>query len=666
MATLSKKQKAAIASRKANQELLSQRRGRAGALALKLPTFESLDENGLITKEASKKPLPVTFDISEYVAEEGLDPAIVRLDVHMRGRGASQWGAAIHAVLFRSSVNPGLDFPLIDQPFIRDIPPSWLNEGEYEVGYILYEEDSRTPLLRGAPLEVDLTEPEHPINPKAPSLPDYLEAKGEITEQDIQDHTEGMVCTYPNYASRRAGDNIQFYFSPDFSSQLSEPLDMVAVDDSLSFTVDWEQIIGNQGGQNYLFYRLWDRAENVSKDSTPVRINLSLTQDPDPQEAYVPLALLPDDGLLDLEDLYDPNGIFVAIPEYEHNLPDIDVIELKVGAQPPQRFDVKLYLPFPLMLPVSRAALLNHYGSSTGEFPLLINYFVDRRGNPFDAPTHEIDVDFSAPGPAPGEDPENSLLNLVVAYGSDPDVENELTEDDFNENATVEIELWEDPIPAPGTVITGYWGDLAHQFDDLELSTEGAGETVKLTVPWEIIREVGNKTVPVFYTLGWPTNDNTQRSPAQNVVVKANRVVLEEPRFIKATATLACTDLDRVNREATVRVPGNTVYFKEHMIVRCEFKVFSDITGDIQLGDTLPLYSVPLTPDMVSTGFDMKIPYASLRPAARRSVDFHYYVPIPGEGEQPSVRAWTRTRFTDGNGFYCEEQPPIAQEDDLV
>ena len=44
MATLSKKQKAAIASRKANKELLCQRR--AGVLAMPLPTFDALNNDG--------------------------------------------------------------------------------------------------------------------------------------------------------------------------------------------------------------------------------------------------------------------------------------------------------------------------------------------------------------------------------------------------------------------------------------------------------------------------------------------------------------------------------------------------------------------------------------------------------------------------------------------
>ena len=662
MATLSKKQKAAIASRKANKELLCQRR--AGVLAMPLPTFDALNNDGLITKEASKKPLTVTFDIGQFAGDEGIDPAITRLAVHMRGKGATNWGAPMHMVDFNTA-SP-VHEP-IDQPFTRDIPAARLVEGEHEVGYVIHEGNSQTGLLRGAPLEVDLTPPEDPRHPAAPLFPAYLESKGEITEQDVEDHPAGMECTFRDYPiSRRAGDDIEVFFSSEFSSQLSEPIDTFPVDDSLSFTLPWNLITGNKGGQNYLFYRLWDLAGNVSKDSVPARIELNLTPAPDPQEAYVPLALLPGDGLLDLQDLYEPNGVFIAIPEYENNLTDIDVIELTIGTQAPERFDVKLYLPFPLMLPVGSDTLLAHYGGGAGEIPMTIDYFVDRNGTSTDAPTHTIDVDFSAPGPAPGEDPENSLLARVRVFGVDPTKENELTDADFNRDATIETVLWSTPLPAPGTIIKWYWGDLAHQLDELTLTNEGGGDTLTRTVPWSIIREVGNRTLPVFYTLGWPTNDNTQRSLAQNVVVAANKVVLEEPRFVKATAFLACTDLNRATREATVRVPGNTVYFQEHMVVRCEFRVFSDITGDTQLGNTLALSSLPLTPDMVSNGFDIKIPYTALRPAARNSVDFHYFVPIPGEGEQPSVRAWTRTRFTDLNGFFCEEQPPTALEDGLV
>ncbi|WP_073525121.1 hypothetical protein [Pseudomonas fluorescens] len=661
MATLSKKQKAAIASRKANKELLSQRR--AGVRAMPLPTFDTLNSDGLITKEASKKPLTVTFDIVQFAVDHGLEPTITRLAVHMRGKGATNWGAPMYIVDF----NPGSpDHQPIDAVFTRDIPAVRLVEGEHEVGYVIHEGNDQSPLLVGAPLEVDLTPPEDPRHPAAPSFPDYLASKGEITEQDVDDHPDGMVCTFPDYPSRRAGDDIEVFFSPDFSSQLSEPVDTFPVDDSLSFILPWDLIIGNKGGQNYLFCRFLDLAGNDSKDSVPARIELNLTPAPDPLEAYVPLALLPGDGLLDLQDLYDPNGVNIAIPEYDNNLPDIDVIELTIGTQPPVRFDVKLYLPFPLMLPVGRDVLLAHYGGGAGEMPMEINYFVDRNGTPTDAPTHTIDVDFSAPGPAPGEDPENSLLARVRVYGVDPTLENELTDADFNMDATIETVLWDIPLPAPGTIIKWYWGDLAHQFDELELTTEEAGDTLTRTVPWEIIRTVGNRTVPVFYTLGWDTNDNTQRSLAQDVVVAANKVVLEAPRFVKATAFLACTDLNRATREATVRVPGNTMYFREYMVVRCEFRVFSDITGDTQLGTTLPLSSPQLTPDMVSNGFDIKIPYTALRPAARNSVDFHYFVPIPGEGEQPSVRAWTRTRFTDLNGLYCEQQPPTGLEDSLV
>lgn len=661
MTILSKKQQAAIESRKANKELMSQRR--KGVLALPLPTFSALNAEGLISAVNSKKALPVTFNIAQFAEDNDLDPAITHLDVHIRGKGATQWGAALYIVRFRTPENP--TFPPIDQPFIRDIPVARLTEGSHEIGYIIYEDRDATPLLTGAPLEVDHTPPYHPNYPLAPLFPDYLSLAGEITERDIADHPEGMECTFPDYPSSfRSGDRIEVFFAPDFSSQLSDSIDTFpVVAGALSFTLPWSRLVGNQGGKNYLFYRLIDLAGNFSKDSAPARIELNLTGDPDPLEAYVPLALLPEDGVLDLQDLYDPDGVFVAIPEYDENLPDIDVIELTWGSRPPLRFNVGLYLPFPLMLPISRANLVADYGTATGELPTTISYFIDRNGSAFDAPDHEIDVDFSSPGPNPGVDPENDLLNTVLVYGSDPSKPNELTVDDFGNAATAEIVLWDEPIPAPGTTLRGYWGSLANEFDSLVLTSEGPGDTVTLTVPWPIIRDVGNVPVQVFYTLGWDTNDNTQRSPAQEVIVNANKVVLEPATFNKATATWACTDLNRTTWAGTVRVPGNTIYFELDMIVRCEFRVFSDTTGDTQLGDTVVLNSQKLTPDMVSNGFNITVPYTALRPAARNSVDFRYFVPIPGGGEHTAERARSRTRFTDLNGMYCEEQPPVAQEE---
>lgn len=657
MTILSKKQQAAIDSRAANKTLMSQRK--AGVLSLPLPTFDSLNANGLISYENSKKPLPVTFDISELAEEEGwdLDATGIRLDVHMRGRGASQWGAAMYVVQFQTTLNP--TFPPITAPFIRDIPVSRMTEGEHEVGYILYEGSSPTPLLDGAPLEVDLTAPEHPKHPQAPVFPAYL-SSGKITQQDVDDHPEGLECTYPDYATRKGGDRIAVYFSPDFSSQLSEELDTFPVDDDLGFTLDWDLIKDNLGGQNYLFYVLIDLAGIPSKDSTPARITLELTPAPDPQEAFVPLARQPADGVLDLADLYDPEGVFVAIPQYVNNLPLVDVVELIFGTRPPLRFPVNSFLPFPLMLPISRANLLADYGTATGELPTTIAYFIDRNGTSFDAPDHEIAQDYSAEGPPPTPDPENPAFNLVTVYGSDPDVENELPAGDFEVDATVELVLWDTPLPAPGARIRGYWDDLAHEFMDVTLTTEGPGDTLTGTAPWATIRTVGNKTVKVFYTVGWDTNDNIQRSRSQDVVVNANKVVLQMAIIKKATATWACTDLNPVNWAGTVHVPGNSVYFKEFMVIRCEFRVFSDITGDTQVGTTLVLNSPPLTPAMVTGGFDITVPYASLRPAVRNSVDFHYFVPIPGEGDQPSVRAWTRTRFTDLNGLFCEQQPPTV------
>lgn len=663
MTSLNKKQQAAVASREANRAYLSGRKG--GILNLTLPDFDSLNADGLIPYQEPRLPLRVSYDLSDLAAGGDVDPATVYITTNIRGKGATQWGPAIHVVTFANPASP--TYADITAPFFRDIPASLLTQGEHEVGYIIWEgPSSPTPLLAGAPLEIDETPPYGRNYPPVPVYPSYL--ADEITETDIAGNAGGMVCTFPAYpASRKPGDSIEVYFSEDFSSQLSTPALTVPVTDGLTFTVPWDAVRANEAGRNYLFYVLRDLAGNRSLDSTPARINLNLTDDPAPHQAEIPLALLPDDGLIDLQDVYVEDNVFVSIPEYTNNLPDIDVIQLTWGGEDPLRYDVADYMPFPLLLPVSRATIFADYGTVTGENQTTIEYLIDRRGQEFDAPPLVIHVDLSSPGPNPGLDPENSALNLPTVFGSDRTTPNVLTPDDFGNDATVDIVLWDLPVPAPGIIITGYWGDLAHPFDPTPLTTEGAGATITLDVPWETIRDVGNNaTLKVFYTLSWLTNNNIQRSESRNVNVTANVVTLQEAQFRKAAAALACTDLQNVTRAAVVRISGNMTYFKEHMVIRGEWRVFSDAAGTTQLGPAHDVNSPPLTLDMVANGFDLTIaPYMTVvRPAARNSADFHYFVDIPGEGEVKSQRAFTRTRFTDLNGLFCEEQPISFVDED--
>ncbi|MHA6575867.1 hypothetical protein [Pseudomonas yamanorum] len=663
MTSLNKKQQAAVASREASRAYLSGRKG--GVLNLKLPTFDSLNVGGLIPYQEPRQPLRVSYDLSEMAEDGDIDPATVYITTNIRGKGATQWGTAIHVVNFANPASP--NYADITAPFFRDIPASLLTQGEHEVGYIVWESPtSPSPLMRGAPLEIDETPPYGRIYPPAPIYPSYL--VDEITETDIADNEDGMVCTFPAYtASRKPGDSITVYFSEDFSSQLSTPALTVPVTDALTFTVAWDTVRANAAGRNYLFYVLSDLAGNRSLDSTPARINLNLTDAPAPRQAEIPLALIPGDGLIDLQDVYVANDVIASIAEYANNLPETDVIQLTWGEEDPRRYNVADYMPFPLLLPVSRATILADYGTATGEKETTIEYLVDRRGQEFDAPSLDIHVDLSAPGPSPGPDPENPTLNRPTVFGGDRTMPNVLRPADFGNDATVEILLWDLPLPVPGITITGYWGDLEHPFDPTTLTTEAAGSTVTLTVPWATIREVGNNaTLKVFYALSWRTNNNIQRSAPRDVNVRANVITLAPAQIRRDTAALACTDLNRVTWAAVVRVPGNTTYFTENMIIRGEWRVFSDAAGTTQLGPTYPFNSLPLTPDMVANGFDLTIqPYMTvLKPAARNSADFHYFVDVPGEGEVKSQRAYTRTRFADLNGVFCEDQVITSVDED--
>lgn len=233
------KQKAAVASRAAAREYLAHRG--SGILVLPAPDFGTLNADGLISYENSKKPLPVTIDVSAL----GLDPIGDVVDVHMRGRGATGWGARLYRIRFD---RPGDPSP--DDPIVVDLPVSRLTPGEHEVGYIVLEGQVTPTESFPAPLTVDHTPPYDRVHPPAPTLPDYVVSVGEINKQVIDDNPGGLVCTFPDYPAngRQPTDRISAYFAPYPSSQLSDPIDTSPVTDALTFTLRWEDLDLRVGG----------------------------------------------------------------------------------------------------------------------------------------------------------------------------------------------------------------------------------------------------------------------------------------------------------------------------------------------------------------------------------------------------------------------------------
>lgn len=663
MTILSKKQEAAIASRKVNKKIFSKRGG--GIFEFEAPEFTSLNSDGLITLIASRADLPVTFTAPTLE----VPPANALLEFVMRDKGVTNWGPALYTFRYfgTGAINGG-------DTITRNIPRSRLNEGQYEIAYILYEFTVPTP-SEIAPLEVDVTAPykfnfnddgEHDIPPQQPSLPADLGE--EIDEQYVDAHVGGLACTFPNYVNygRKDGDTIRAYFSQYTSEWSSTPIGPFPVTNNLEFVIPWANIEVLVAGIYNVFYTLTDLAGNKSRESIPIPVSLRLTGIPDPQQARVPLALLPADGLIDLQDVHEPGGVTVEIPSYANAREDLDVIALTWGGESVGRFNVRDYTPFPLFLPVDPTIIFDAYGAGPGAEDTVIAYLVDRNGSDYDAPDLTIQVDLSSPGPDPTPDPENSLLNRVTVYGSDPDAENELLPEDYDNDATVEVVLWDVPLPVPGITITGYWGSFAEPFDPTELNLEGPGDTVTLRVPWAVIRRVGNGTVPVFYTLSWSVNDNIQRSPAQDVEVSADIVVMEPPTFVKNSTDMACNDLDGATYTAQVRVPGNTVYFEEGVVVRLEWQAYSDRAGTTPAGPPVPFLSPPLTPDMVSNGFFLTIsPFDPvIKAAGRNSVGIQYFVTVNGV-EESSGRGFTATVFANRSSppLYCDELPALDEDE---
>lgn len=658
-AALKKKQRAAIASRQAYRAYLAKHRG--GINEFEAIEFESLNDEGLIPVSATNKDLPFTF----VAPTLEVAPNLATLSVVMRSRPSTVWPDALYNFRYSGTgaISPG-------DTISRDIPKALLREGLHEIAYILYE--SGIPTTSDiAPLEVDTTWPyrfnsldanEVNIHPAALTVPDDL--GGEITQEYIDDNPDGLLVGLPDYVryGRKSSDTLTVYISEYSWASPDDVVDSVGVGDEDEFLLPWTKISLLEGGVYYLFYVLTDLARNPSKISLPVRLLVSLTLPPEPLEAEVPLARKPEDGLLDLADIYQPT-VYVKIPEYDNMLPALDIIELWWAGELVGRFEVRLYLP-QLLLPVPRSLILDAYSDGPGEVDTDIDYLIDRRGVEYSATTHTIKVDASVPGPEPTPDPENPAMLAPTVYGSDPDNPGELPPEDFGLDATVEVTVPADTVP--GVRVKVYWGSFAELIGTYTIEDEVEGDVLIFIADWPTIRRVGNNpALKVFWTLSWDTNNNIQHSVSTYVNVQSNRILLEEPTFVKATTVMACSDLDQVYWTARVRIPGNTTYFKEHMRVRLVWQAYADITGDVPEGPAVSFLSPELTPDMVSNGWTQTIsPFDPvIKLAGRNSVKVKYLVPI-GDDEVPSEEAFTQTLFANRSTppVYCPDLVALTKK----
>ncbi|MCF5657734.1 hypothetical protein [Pseudomonas poae] len=345
-------------------------------------------------------------------------------------------------------------------------------------------------------------------------------------------------------------------------------------------------------GNYNLRYAIFDVAENGSWESHALEL-ADLAQDPLPQDFYAPLIELavPGDGLIDIKDVADINGLMVSIPAYLNALRGTDEIEIELESS---AGIITKTVPLgnnnlPLSIKFSVAEVEQLYGPRTpprGRLVVTASYVVKRGTNSYPATklSTPFDLDLSVVGPditPPGtinthlKPPVINAIRENGLFGPD----NHLEVDDANKPARVLIELWTVPVlpqdSLPFTITLNYGGVLYPQKVDV-LPPSGL---VEFTIPFAAIRTAGGPVQVVSYTVTSPKSENPQYS--QEAIVQVESVILQmaAPIVLNNNGVLTCDSLRPINTGGLViHIPGSD-YLAGGQLVEVTYMGFQNNTN---------------------------------------------------------------------------------------
>ncbi|MBY8973449.1 hypothetical protein J1G33_23975 [Pseudomonas sp. P867] len=351
----------------------------------------------------------------------------------------------------------------------------------------------------------------------------------------------------PQTGRFEAGDMINVYFSPVMDPRpeylvSGSGVPMLPSPDVSTFFLARNLII--LSGLYYIFYTITDRAGNVSRPSFNDFRTVSLLDDPQPLEPFLPLAPAPragsTDDLLDIQDYRQ--GIEAHVEDYPDHATGLDKFEMQWEAQPfgPQTAEL---VDFPVVFSNMNDAIKDAYTATLGPQTVTLRYRIERNGVFFPSPDKTVLLDLSVEGPVlpgtlePGD--VNPALNLAQVFGGGPTPElNTLRIGDANQPVTIVIPLWTiAALPHANNEFVLLWGATKERVGPFPLSTTVPGADATFTIPWEVVARHGNELQPVSYVVIGPGTTNENPSGVTMVdVIDAVRVVLPPAEFLHLDA----------------------------------------------------------------------------------------------------------------------------------
>ena len=492
-------------------------------------------------------------------------------------------------------------------PLPLRLQPEYLSpDGRYWLRYTVITANGASADAAPVPLTCDRIPPWGNAAPPVAGIPGVP-----ITDDYLDGSPLGVALTIPDYAGMQPGDQVQYWWTlglpedPTTLPPLTVPVDTAP----LTVHVPTQTVHAIGDGGCYLTYRVLDKAGNLSRLSTPVRLAVALGALPQPlHPPQVPLA---DDGLLDLKDAMA--GIDVVIPAFANGKPS-DRVAISWGGKALLERPLGDVPGRPFVVRVPAQILREAYGTATGPVATEVGYRILRGDVVFGPQQVTVNVDLYVAGPDLPEwpDPVNPLLSAPRVFGAVSATQNVLTRDDGNAPAAVRFDLYT-PLHA-GEIIDFYWDGVQVTEATYIVADGDLPDTEKeVFIPWAYIANAGNHPqLPVHYRLRGATSPNEQHSPTTLVNADAFTLTPPAPTFLylNANGQLSCTSLNGDDHAVVMAVPDLSEWLQPGDVVTVTWTPFWNRHDNmVELTDAIKTEQIVLS-DQSVTGFEWRIsPY---------------------------------------------------------
>lgn len=488
-------------------------------------------------------------------------------------------------------------------PYPVSIPEEYVQNGAWLIRYRVYSPDTDTTNSSVAHLLiVDETAPydRRGDRPPAPTLP--LNLPGPLDRAYFQSQgTVNFPFEYLLEDGLSPGDWLEVYFG-DSDTPIQFPSGPRILIDPAQPTVcpvPYSAVLAETRGNYSVRYRVIDATGNPSQESYRLTLG-NLGADPVPTDFLPAIVLLAvDDGLIDIRDVADNNGLIVRIPPYTNPVRPTDSITLTLTS---------VNGSIPLTLPVGAtgfpdfqftpANMTTLYGPGPGSVPVTATYTVTRGTNTY--PTPPLSTPFILNLDHVGPILVTDLLPVVVEAVRPNGVfgpPNHLELVDVNRDARFRIPLWttnnRPETILPFTISVVYGGRVYQQ----DVTSINAAREVIIPLPFADIVTLGGPTQPVFYTITRPGNPNSATTPPHDVIVDSAIRRLGTPNVLGTIGinnSAGCNSLSPVNTGSLrVFIPGSDYLSTSEPVVVTYVGYQNDTTTGTGLTPVVRSFNLP-------------------------------------------------------------------------